>query len=407
MADTDDAESTPPVSNDANPLGLAVIVGLFALLWFGAGPRIFLVVVGFLIMIFLHELGHFVTARWTGMKATQFFLFMGPRIWSFRRGETEYGVRLLPIGAFVRILGMNNLDPVLPEDESRAYMNKSYPRRMLVITAGSMMHFVQALLLFVFISSFVGVERWSVEAVVPVGADGDTSPAATAALEQGDRVLAVDGVSVVDWDDFTQVIRDRPGRDVTVTIERDDQVFDRSTTLASVDSDDGTVGFIGVDPAFELRTVGPMAGVETFGENFWRVLTVVPTMLSPSTLGDLARLTFAGGDIPEIDSAEAQGLPMSVVGAVATAGRPGMDLSWPLSTLALINLFVGIFNLVPLLPLDGGHAAIATYERLRSRNGRQYRADVVKLLPLTYAFVMLLGFLMVSTVYLDVGRLIG
>ena len=132
-----------------NPFGLIVLAGLFGLLWFWAGPRYFVVVLGLLVMIFLHEVGHFATARWTGMKPTQFFLFMGPRVWSFRRGETEYGLRLLPIGAFVRIVGMNNLDPCDPEDEPRAYKNKSYPRRMLVITAGSLMHFIQAFILFI------------------------------------------------------------------------------------------------------------------------------------------------------------------------------------------------------------------------------------------------------------------
>ncbi len=92
------------------------------------------------ISIFLHELGHFVTARWTGMKVTQFFLGFGPRLWSFRRGETEYGVRALPLGAFVRIIGMNNLDEVEPADEARTYRQQSFPKRLLVISAGSIMH---------------------------------------------------------------------------------------------------------------------------------------------------------------------------------------------------------------------------------------------------------------------------
>ena len=107
----------------------------------------FVFVVGILISVFLHETGHFVTARLTGMKATQFFLGFGPRIWSFRRGETEYGVRALPLGAFVRIIGMNNLDDVPPEDEARTYRQQSYPRRMLVITAGSLMHLLIAIVL--------------------------------------------------------------------------------------------------------------------------------------------------------------------------------------------------------------------------------------------------------------------
>ena len=117
-------------------LALAVIVGLLVALalW---NIWAFVFVVGLLACIFLHELGHFLTARASGMKVTQFFLFMGPKLFSFRRGETEYGLRMFPIGAFVRIVGMNNLDPVDPEDEPRAYRSKSYPKRMWVITAGS------------------------------------------------------------------------------------------------------------------------------------------------------------------------------------------------------------------------------------------------------------------------------
>ena len=107
----------------------------------------FVFAVGILISVFLHEAGHFVTARMTGMKATQFFLGFGPRLWSFHRGETEYGVRALPLGAFVRIIGMNNMDEVPPADEARTYRQKSYPRRMLVISAGSLMHLLIAIVL--------------------------------------------------------------------------------------------------------------------------------------------------------------------------------------------------------------------------------------------------------------------
>ena len=127
-------------------LALAVILGLLvALGFYSIWALVF--VIGLLVSIFLHELGHFVTARKTGMKVTQFFLFMGPKLFSFRRGETEYGLRAIPLGAFVRIVGMNNLDPVDPEDEPRAYRSKSYPRRMLVITAGSIMHMLIAVVL--------------------------------------------------------------------------------------------------------------------------------------------------------------------------------------------------------------------------------------------------------------------
>ena len=185
-----------PDEAQSSPIGLIFIAGLFALLWFWGGPSYFWVVLGILVMIFLHELGHFMTARWTGMKATQFFLFMGPRLWSFQRGETEYGIRSIPAGAFVRIVGMHNLDPIEPGDESRAYMNKSYPRRMLVITAGSMMHFIQAVLLSLVAISLIGIpmvdnEDWTIAQIVPLGTgeEATPSPALEAGLEPGDTCL--------------------------------------------------------------------------------------------------------------------------------------------------------------------------------------------------------------------------
>ncbi len=142
----------PAASDDepaAGPIG--VITGfafLGLLIWLAVfNMWMFVFVLGILISVFLHETGHFVTARMTGMKATQFFLGFGPRIWSFHRGETEYGLRALPFGAFVRIIGMNNMDDVPPADEARTYRQKSYPRRMLVITAGSLMHMLIAVAL--------------------------------------------------------------------------------------------------------------------------------------------------------------------------------------------------------------------------------------------------------------------
>ena len=395
-----------PADTQSNPLGLVLIAGLFALLWFGAGPRYFFVVIGLLVMIFLHELGHFMTARWTGMKATQFFLFMGPRIWSFHRGETEYGVRSLPIGAFVRIVGMHNLDPCDPEDEPRAYKNKSYPRRMLVITAGSMMHFLQAIILFTIVTSIIGLDdlsKWSIGQVSRLET-GET-PALVAELEPGDTIVAIDGIDSTDWTELRNYVRDHPGEEVALSVVRDGETSVRTTTLATL-TDENTgeeFGFLGVAPTFERTRESPVLAAQLFGETFWGALTAIPKFLSPSTFGDLATLMFSGSADVDRTSDEAN-RPISVVGAVRIAGQPDFDISWPISLLAVLNIFIGLLNLVPLLPLDGGHAAIATYERLRSRRGERYQVDVAKLLPLTYAVVFLLGFIMISTVYLDIVR---
>jgi membrane-associated protease RseP (regulator of RpoE activity) len=403
MAEPAEAEAGQERSN---PLGLVVLLGLFGLLWFGAGHRYFLVVLGLLVMIFLHELGHFMTARWTGMKATQFFLFMGPRVFSFRRGETEYGMRLLPVGAFVRIVGMNNLDPCDPDDEARAYKNKSYPRRMLVITAGSMMHFIQAILLFVVLSSVIGAQdpnQWTISEISQL-ATGET-PAVEAGLQPGDTITSVDGVSTVDYRDFQAYLRDRPGQTVTLEVVRDGATSTVDTVLAERPLENGEItGFLGVAPTFERSRQSPLVGFENFGRAMWGSIAAVPRFLSPSTFVNLGQLLLQGPAEVSIDSEEAARRPVSMIGVVAIAGAPDFDWTVPITMLAFINIFVGVFNLMPLLPLDGGHAAIATYERLRSRKGHRHQMDVAKLLPLTYAVVLVLGFLMLTTLLLDIVR---
>jgi membrane-associated protease RseP (regulator of RpoE activity) len=221
-------------------VGMAIIVGLLALLaaW---SVWAFVFVVLLLVCIFLHELGHFVTARWTGMKATQFFLFMGPKLWSFRRGETEYGVRAYPVGAFVRIIGMNNLDEVEPEDEPRAYRSTSSPRRMLVITAGSLMHMLIAVALLFGVYATKGQLESTGELtfteVVPGG------PAAQAGLQPGDDIVSIDGVVETSALDFVANVQShRPGDVVTIVVDRDGVQKSLQVALGSNPTEGPTLG---------------------------------------------------------------------------------------------------------------------------------------------------------------------
>jgi len=391
------------------PVGALIILGLFGALLYWGGLRPFVVVMGLFLMIMLHELGHFVAARWAGIKVTQFFVFMGPRVYSFKRGETEYGIRLLPLGGFVRIIGMHNLDPVSAEDQPRSFMAASYPKRMLVMTAGSLMHMVQAVILFVVLSSVIGVDdygRWAVDTVSELE-QGET-PAVVAGLVPGETVVSANGVPTEDFRDLQTYLSARPGEEVTLEIVGDAGTRTVDVVLAEVPTESGeTIGFLGVAPTFEKTRLSPMVGVENFGIASWEVLKAVPRLLSPSTFVNLAKLMADGSQDVAIDSDEAATRPISIYGAVRYAGQPDFDWAMPISMLALINLFVGFFNMVPLLPLDGGHVALATYERIRSRNGKRYHVDVAKLLPVTWAVVTLLGFLMIATLYLDVARPIG
>ena len=199
-------------------------------------------------VVFVHELGHFVTARITGMKATEFFLGFGPRLFSFRRGETEFGIKPIIAGAYVKVVGMTNLDEVSPADEPRTYRQQTYPRRLLVASAGSLMHFIMALVGLFVLFCFMGEpvieeESWEVGTVVNQGIDGELSAAARAGIQPGDRIVYVGNDSTAEWADLVEAIRNRPGEKVELQILRDGRTLSIETLMDT--SPDGT-GLLGI-----------------------------------------------------------------------------------------------------------------------------------------------------------------
>ncbi len=267
-----------PATTDGEPIGGGLngalaglgIVALFV--WLGISNHwMFVFAVGVLGSVFLHETGHFVTARLTGMKATQFFLGFGPRLWSFHRGETEYGVRLLPLGAFVRIVGMNNLDDVPVADEARSYRQATFPRRMLVITAGSIMHILLAIVLFFIVFSTRG-ELVQVPGA-EVGLVSEGSGAEVAGIRDGDVLMAIDGNTIGDDDDedLGYVIRQfQPGDAVSVDLLRDGQPLTVQATL-------GTAGPDSEHPGTALL------GVSSSGMTDWREMSIAEAARSSVT----------------------------------------------------------------------------------------------------------------------------
>jgi len=382
--------------------GLAVIVGLLVLLGLWSGWAL-VFVLGLLICVFLHELGHFVTARLTGMKATQFFLFMGPKLWSFKRGETEYGVRAYPVGAFVRIIGMNNLDEVDPADEARAYRNKSYPRRLLVITAGSLMHMLIAVSL---IATVFAVNGQRVESGrVGVGV-ADAGPAASAGLRDNDIIVSIDGVQPSTPEQFVAEIRSHQPKDVVhLVIDRDGRTLPFDVTLGSNPNPGETFGsaYLGVSSGEELVwSNAPVShavpdALRDLRSKSWETVTGVVRVLNPVTIwGHLA----GTDDDPTTRPSTVIGISRATDDVGIQTGFAGVMLM-----LAYVNIFIGLFNMLPLLPFDGGHAAIATYERLRSRRGRKpYRADINKMVPVAMMTMVLLAFIFVSALYLDIVK---
>jgi membrane-associated protease RseP (regulator of RpoE activity) len=360
----------------------------------------FIFVVGLIVSVFLHEIGHFVTARWTGMKSTQFFMGFGPRVWSTHRNGVEYGVRAIPAGAFVRIIGMNNLDEVEPEDEPMAYRSKSYPRRMLVITAGSLMHMIIALLLFTGVYATAGrIQETGTVTIAALGA-GDT-PASQAGLQQGDTIVSIGGTPVTSRDDVvTTVTSYEPGDQADIVYVRDD-VQQTTTVTFAANPGDPTIAYLGVASDSVDYVSIPLyesvwRGVQDIGDTITGSVKGVVTVLNP--MNSIRHLT---GEDTSLETR-----PTTLVGVSQVGGDIGRSdgMKGVLLLLASVNVFVGIFNMFPLLPFDGGHAAIATYERLRSRKGRIYRADISKMVPVATTVVGLMLLLLFTGLYLDITQ---
>ena len=361
-------------------------------------------------VVMIHEAAHFAAAKWSGMKATEFFFGFGPRLWSIRKGETEYGIKAIPFGGYVKIIGMSNLDrDIDPADEPRTYRQASYPKRMLVAMAGVITHFVMAFLLLVLLLTAVGVPNYDKPSLT-IGnlsrLDTGAAPAVDAGFKVGDRIVSVDGQTVSRWEDVPPLIRGNAGRPVPFVVERDGARLNLTATPTQLEVDGQTRGFIGVGPKPTVERMNPVAASGRAVSDIWKLSTgslkALGSFFAPSSLRDYAgQLTNANNDGPPAAGDDERFV--SVVGVARIAGQAAESgIFNVVYLLVLLNIFIGVFNLIPLLPLDGGHVAIGTYERLRSRAGRRYQADVGKMMPVAAAVIVLLVLIGVTSIYLDI-----
>jgi membrane-associated protease RseP (regulator of RpoE activity) len=387
-------------------LAIAVVVIGVLVVRFGVASvlTVAFLIVALIVMIFLHELGHYLTAKAAGMKVTEFFIGFGPRIWSFQRGETEYGVKAIPAGAYVKIIGMNNLDEVDPAEEERTYRAKSTWRRLSVAVAGSTMHFLLAFV--VICSVFIGFgtqhrnsDQWSIYSV--------SGPAHKAGLQPGDRVISLNGKHYDTYDHLADAIKASPGESVAIVVDRDGQRKKFTVTLANHrPTEKAHKGYLGISAQYAFVPEKPLAGIARGAGEMVRVGR-------ESVIG-LGRLFSPHGMTKYVDTVatpdhgqkagQPTDRPTSVVGIVQVGQQLAQDgIVNVLYLFFAVNIFIGIFNLTPVLPFDGGHVAIAVYEKIRSLiSGRRYQADVAKMLPVVYAVVVVLVLLFVTTIYMDI-----
>lgn len=368
--------------------------------WIFAGAVAFVVVA--------HEFGHYITAKRFGMKVEAFFFGFGPKLFSWRRGETEYGMRLLPAGGYVKIAGMNPFREVDDADASRTFLAKARWQRAVVLSAGSTMHFLLALLLlwsmFVFIGEPVAHPDVVIGGIV-AGEEGDPTPAAQAGLRAGDRIVAIDGGAMDDWDTVVDYINDRPNEEITLTVERDGRTREYELIPApekvEVDGEVRTVGRIGIFSDVGFEPVAPhravaVAGVETYELIKLSVVGVV-RFFSPEGLGRLVS-SLSGQGARQVEDGDADAV--SLIGAGRIAGEVGSEsLFGLLQLVAIVYVFIGLLNLAPLPPLDGGYLAVLAYEKVFDRE-----VDLRKLVPISAAVMILLIAIGVALIYLDLVR---
>ena len=364
-------------------------------------------VVALLFSVMVHEFGHYITARKFGMWVSEFFLGFGKKIWSFRRGETEFGLKAIPAGGYCKIEGMAPNDELPEGQEQRAFYKASSAKKLIVLSAGSFLHFVLGFLLL--FTLFVGV---GTNQVLPVISEVVPNSAAQAAgIQAGDEIVSINGNKVVEWYKDVEAIRESEGADLTLEIDRNGELLTVVTQARLTDVDGTERYLLGIINEVGLERSGFLLSIKNSA-----IVTQSFLTESVKSLGKLPeKIPALWGATVRGEERDANGL-VGVVGVARVSGEAvGSDKLSPMERLATfilivasLNIFVGVFNLLPILPLDGGHMAVAIADEIRAffarLRGRPRPApiDVTVLTPITMVVFVVLATLTLLLLVADV-----
>ena len=361
--------------------------------------------IALLLSVMIHEFGHYITAKRFDMKVSEFFLGFGKRLWSFRRGETEFGIKAIPAGGYCRIEGMTPRDEMPAGEEERAFFTASSLRKLIVLGAGSFAHFVIGFILI--FSIFFGV---GFNALLPTVAKvSPNSSAAASGFQVGDEVLAIDGVAVKDWARDSLKIAQSKGNPLTFSIKRGTEKI--SITAAPTYLASEKRYMLGIVTKVGIKREGFIqATKDTTNASGVLIRESVKSLVAlPSKVPQLIRQTFGH------EKRDPNGL-VGIVGAARVSGDAVSSnklssterIGTFILLIASLNIFVGLFNLLPLLPLDGGHMAVAIADEIRAffarlrRKPRPSGIDVNVLTPITMGVFAVLAVLTVILLIADI-----
>jgi membrane-associated protease RseP (regulator of RpoE activity) len=356
----------------------------------------------------VHEFGHYLTARKFGMRVSEFFLGFGTRIWSRQRGETEFGIKAIPAGGYCRIEGMTPDDEMAIGEEDRAFYRASSGKKLIVLGAGSFLHFALGYLLLLLLLAGVGVNQ-----VLPViDTVAPNSAAAAAGFQKGDEIVAINGDRNTDWQSQLNKIRNSKGADLTFIINRGGSEIEITAAPRMTNIDDGTSRYVlGIINKFGTKRIGLFKSVTSSAQLTWNLTTTSAKSLVqlPTKIPALWGQTFGG------EKRDQNGL-VGVVGVARVSGQaassgdltPSERLGTFILIVASLNIFVGLFNLLPILPLDGGHMAVAIADEIRALfarlrgKARPAAIDVKVLTPITAVVFVVLAALTVLLLIADI-----
>jgi membrane-associated protease RseP (regulator of RpoE activity) len=361
-----------------------------------------------LFSVMVHEFGHYLTARKFGMRVSEFFLGFGTRIWSRQRGETEFGIKAIPAGGYCRIEGMTPDDEMPIGEEGRAFYRASSGKKLIVLGAGSFLHFALGYLLLLLLLAGVGVNQ-----VLPViDTVAPNSAAAAAGFQKGDEIVAINGDRNTDWQSQLNKIRNSKGADLTFIINRGGSEIEITAAPRMTNIDDGTSRYVlGIINKFGTKRIGLFKSVTSSAQLTWNLTTTSAKSLVqlPTKIPALWGQTFGG------EKRDQNGL-VGVVGVARVSGQaassgdltPSERLGTFILIVASLNIFVGLFNLLPILPLDGGHMAVAIADEIRALfarlrgKARPAAIDVKVLTPITAVVFVVLAALTVLLLIADI-----